>query len=63
MKEKLSSLINYCSSDGRVCPLPMKWNELWEMLPGRKRVGDAWEPPLPLILAAWSESSASDMII
>jgi hypothetical protein len=54
----LNELIEYVSSNGRVCPLPTRWKELWELLPGRKRVGDGWEPPLPLILAAWSSTSA-----
>ena len=26
--------------------------------PGRRRVGSGWEPPLPLILAAWHTTSA-----
>jgi hypothetical protein len=43
--------------NGRVCPQPQQWNALWELLPGRKRSGSGWEPPLPLILAAWWETS------
>ena len=31
---------------------------MYEMLPNKKRVGDVWEPPLPLILAAWWVSPA-----
>ena len=27
------------------------------MLPNRRRVGSGWEPPLPLILAAWDTTS------
>lgn len=38
--------------------MPMRWNELYEMLPDRKRVGGGWEPPLPLILAAWYDTPA-----
>jgi hypothetical protein len=30
------------------------------MLPGKQRVGFGWKPPLPLILAAWSETSAAE---
>jgi hypothetical protein len=44
-------------SEGRVCPQPLRWNDLWELLPDRKRVGTGWEPPLPLILAAWHHTS------
>ena len=46
--------------DRRVCPQPMVWNRLWELLPNRRRSGIGWEPPLPLILAAWWETSDSD---
>jgi hypothetical protein len=31
---------------------------MYEMLPNKKRVGNGWEPPLPLILAAWWDSPA-----
>ncbi len=33
--------------------MPVRWNELWEMLPGRTRHGSEWQPPPPLILSAW----------
>ena len=42
---------------GRVCPQPSLWNDLWNLLPDRRRVGNGWEPPLPLILAAWHDTS------
>jgi hypothetical protein len=57
MAERLQSLVDFCKSNGRVCPQPVKWNELWQMLPDRKRAGTGWQPPVPLILAAWSETS------
>ena len=60
MQEQLNSLIAYGSENGRVCPLPVPWNELWEMLPERRREGFGWQPPLPLILAAWGNSSSED---
>jgi len=53
MEEKLKALLEYVKADGRVCPMPDYWNQLWELLPDKKRVGMSWEPPLPLILAAW----------
>jgi hypothetical protein len=53
MEEKLKALLEYVKSDGRICPMPDSWNQLWEMLPDKKRVGMGWEPSLPLILAAW----------
>lgn len=56
MSETTESLIAYCLKNNRVCPMPQRWNALWEMLPERKRVGGGWEPPLPLILAAWYDT-------
>jgi hypothetical protein len=29
---------------------------LWELLPNRTRVGNGWQPPLPLILGAWHDT-------
>jgi hypothetical protein len=57
MTETADSLIAYCRENRRVCPRPSKWNELWVMLPERRRRGGGWEPPAPLILAAWDYSS------
>jgi hypothetical protein len=56
----LADLMTEASKDGRVCPQPMIWDQLWELLPDRHRVGAGWEPPLPLILAACWEASDSD---
>jgi hypothetical protein len=53
----VDAVIEFASSDNRVCPQPQQWNELWEMLPERKRVGASWSPSPPLILAAWWEAS------
>jgi hypothetical protein len=40
--------------------MPQEWQRLWEMLPGKQRVGAGWTPPVPLILAAWWEATPSD---
>lgn len=58
MNETVASLIAYCRENERVCPQPKIWHQLWEMLPDRKQVGAGWQPPLPLILAAWDETPA-----
>lgn len=50
-------LIAEVGRDDRICPQPQVWNRLWEMLPDRRQVGAGWEPPLPLILAAWWRTS------
>ncbi len=51
--DKVTSLVQYCQANDRICPLPDYWNQLWEMLPEKQRDGSGWMPALPLILAAW----------
>ena len=53
--ETFESLWHYCSANRRA--IPRDWNRLYEMLPDKKRTpSGGWEPPLPLILAAWHET-------
>lgn len=47
----------------RVCPMPHHWAQLYDMLPGRQRAGDGWEPALPLILGAWHGTPALAKIV
>lgn len=47
MNDTPDTLIAYCRENNRVCPMPQRWNALWELLPDRARVGGGWEPPLP----------------
>jgi hypothetical protein len=50
-----TSLIEYCTANGRVCPESDEWHRLWKMLPDhQQKPGGGWNPPLPLILAAFS---------
>ncbi|MGQ0627316.1 MAG: hypothetical protein ACT4PL_04350 [Phycisphaerales bacterium] len=58
MPETPDTLFAWCGENGRVCRLPMRWSEIYELLPERRRVGNGWEPPLPLILAAWHGTPA-----
>ena len=46
MSDSVESLVAYCREKKRVCPLPQRWNELWEMLPNRQRRGFGDLPPL-----------------
>lgn len=55
--DKLTALLEYVKSNGQICPQPQQWDELWKMLPDRKRIGQGWQPPLPLILGAWWHTS------
>jgi len=51
--ETIDALKKYCTENGRICPQPQRWNELYQLLPNKKRVENGWEPSVPLILAAW----------
>ncbi len=57
MNETVQSLVAYCREKERVCPQPLSWNALWELLPARRQMGAGWTPPLPLILGAWHFTS------
>ena len=59
MSKKLENLIKYVNEDRRVCPRPMKWNDLYDMLPNKEYN----KPALPLILSAWWEVGALWKII
>jgi len=63
MAASLDELLLYVAAEHRVCPAPQRWNDLWEMLPGRRRVGAGWLPPLPLILGAWHYTSALEKMV
>ena len=58
MSDTVEGLVAYCRENDRVCPLPQRWNQLWEMLPGRSGIGADCQPPPPLILAAWHDTPA-----
>ena len=53
----LLNLLAYVKAGARICPQPQKGNELWLILPNRRRKGSGWEPFAPLILAAWWDTS------
>ena len=57
MTDTADGLIAYSRENGRVCPQPPRWHELWELLPERRRSGGSGEPPAPLILGAWHYTS------
>lgn len=52
----LESVLALTSLNNRICPLPQQWSHLYNLLPGRRRVGNGWQPSLPLILAAWDDT-------
>ncbi len=53
---QLASLQEFVKAEQRVCPMPVRWTELWEMLPGRQMRGGIWDPPPPLIRGEWWSS-------
>ena len=55
---KLMDLLSYVRTDRRICPQPLQWNALWELLPDRRRSGSGWKPAPPLILATWWHTSS-----
>jgi hypothetical protein len=50
-QETFESLWEYCTANSRVCPMPMKWNDLFNMLKYKEQLD------LPLILNGWEMSS------
>jgi hypothetical protein len=49
----LEEVLAETQKNGRICPQPRRWNQLYEMLPQKRSAGGRSEPALPLILAAW----------
>ncbi len=54
----LEQVLAEAQKNNRICPQPQKWQQLYELLPKKKRKGAGWEPSLPLILAAWWDTPA-----
>jgi hypothetical protein len=54
---ELEQFCSYCAENGRVCPMPLPWHQLWDMLPAKKHDGAGWDPPAPPIFAAWWDTS------
>ena len=55
MQHTFNELISYVQSNDRVCPVPMVWQELYEILSNTKK-----KPPPPLILGAWWHSTDNE---
>jgi len=57
-KETFESLWKYCTSNDRLCPMPMRWNDLFGILKDTKQNSDgSWNPSLPLILSGWEHTA------
>jgi hypothetical protein len=58
--DTVDGLIGYCSENERVCPVPNKWNELFQMINKNHKHGSVSELKIPLILGGWWHSSDAD---
>lgn len=55
--ETFNSLWANCTENKRLVPVPQEWAKLHGMLLSRRQMPNGgWEPPLPLILAAWDRT-------
>lgn len=52
-KIELETLVRESFINGRVCPIPKKWNELYKLIINKTNRNDL---PVPLILNAWIDS-------
>jgi len=53
----VEELLRCCRENGRICPRPQQWNELYQLLVKTAPTVVSQKPRLPLVLAAWSETS------
>ena len=60
MSSELDEILTFSQTEQRICPQPQVWNQLWELLPNKSRVGAGWEPSPPLILGAWWHTSDAE---
>lgn len=50
----LDALWEFCTNNNRLVPMPPQWSQLYGMLKNTcQKPSGEWEPPLPLVLAAW----------
>ena len=57
--ETFDSLWAYCTANKRA--IPRDWTNLYDLLANKKqKPSGGWEPPLPLILAAWHVTTPLD---
>ena len=63
-KDERLTLLAYVTENGRICPQPTRWDELWKLLPNKQQTaGGGWKPSLPLILGAWHYTTGLDKVL
>ena len=56
----LEQAFSEAQKNQRVCPQPRKWQELYALLPDKRRVGAGLEAALPLTQNNWPEFGCSN---
>jgi len=59
-EKALDALLAFVRDEARVCPRPMEWQAFWKSPPNVRAIPGGWEPPAPLVLAGWWDSSNED---
>jgi hypothetical protein len=55
--DSLDALWEFCTANNRLVPKPPQWTQLYGILKNtHQNLSGGWEPPLPLVLAAWHHS-------
>src|SRR5262249_35663675 len=56
-ESRYKSLLRFCNENGRICPMPGLWAQLYSLLPDTYQLANGgWVPALPLILGGWDSS-------
>ena len=53
------TLIKFIESNRYVCPQPLVWQAMWDLLPNKTIDSELIKAPAPLILAGWNFSKDS----
>lgn len=59
----LEVLLAYAKDAGRICPRPMEWQTLYEIIGGKREDTEddiRWRPAPPIVLSAWAFANDSD---
>ena len=52
----VSEVMAEARRNNRLCPKPLAWQRLYEMLPDKSQGQRGWQPPAPLTGSAWSST-------
>lgn len=59
--ESFETLWECCTANRRAVPMPLRWRALYQTLRDTREVATGeWEPRLPLIRHAWSDSTPAE---